>query len=75
MPIFILELKLKGNSSIPLKFFKVNFLISRKYKLKSAASLVFCALRETRTPNPLRELAPEASAYTNSATKAYIFLI
>ena len=25
---------------------------------------------ETRTPNPLRELTPEASAYTNSATKA-----
>ena len=49
----------------------VEIILQPKQKIASL-KLCVCALGETRTPNPLRELAPEASAYTNSATKAYI---
>ncbi len=35
---------------------------------------VLCALGETRTLNPVKELAPKASAYTSFATKANLLL-
>ena len=42
---------------------------------KTASRRFVCAQERTRTSNPLRELAPHASAYTNSATWANVFLI